>query len=413
MRPGSKATNTLFPVELAHFEVRRCFRNPRQGRGHGSGGIGDERLIQTYQQGLEMLYCALTSSPWSRPALNQITEVQVLDVTTIFPSISSPFTTENQEGIPYIVLPCRTSDPTREAERQWALATAVHEATHVFNCRERPLSSPYSARWGWFDEALAVFMEMQLITDYRDHFRLLGNWIERPELSLDDPVANYQAGQFVAYLAKRLGIEFVNRVWMESAPGETPFEAIARLLPEEEKFVSTDPDERDLFASGYCLDSWFLNDPTSSAYAPDLYARYGERAITESFVLRSGAKVGTNDKPAEQDTLNHLACRYYRFYLEGGVEQLSVELHSSDESGKSPLKAELAVVTKENQRGQAIPLRPASNNTGGKTLLTTRVKRINPDELDHFILVVTNCGIRAAPPLHDDGKKFTIKTSAM
>lgn len=373
--------------------------------------MGDERLIETYREGLEMLYNELTSLHWSRPAINRITEVQVLDVATIFPSIASPFTTENQ-GIPYIVLPCRTSDPTCEAERQWALATAVHEATHVFNYQQRPLHSPYSAKWAWFDEALAVFLEMQLIKDYRDHFRFLGTWIEKPELSLDDPVAGYQAGQFVAYLAKRLGIEFVNSVWTESAMQETPLEAIARLLPVGRKFVSADPDERDLFASGYCLDSWFLNDPNSRAYDPDVHARYGERAITEGFVLRPGAEVGASDKTREQDSLNHLACRYYRFYLEGGVKELMVELHASDKSGESTLKAELAVVTKEKRRGQVISLRPASNNTCGGSILTAHVKRVS-SKLDYFIMVVTNCGTRAVNPPHDDGKQFTIRASAI
>jgi hypothetical protein len=374
--------------------------------------VSDERLIKTYGQGLEMLYRAMTSPPWSRPEIGRVTDVHILDVAAIFPSWAYPFTAEDK-GVPYIVLPCRTSDPTHEAERQWALATAVHEATHVFNCQRRPLSSPYSAKWGWFDEALAVFMEMKLITDYHDHFRSLGIWTDIPELSLDDPIARYQAGRFVAYLAERESVEFVNRVWMDSMLEETPLEAIARLLPVGQKLVSADPDEQDLFASGYCLDSWFLNDPASLAYAPALYARYGERAITESFILCSGDRLETGAKTEAQDLLNHLACRYYRFYLEDEVKRLRIELQSPDEPEKSPFKAELAVVTKENRRGQVIPLRPASNNTSRQTLLTAYVKRADLNDLDHFILVVTNCGVRSGAPPHDDRKQFTIKASAV
>jgi hypothetical protein len=200
---------------------------------------------------------------------------------------------------------------------------------------------------------------------------------------------------------------------MESAERETPLETIARLLPEGQKLVSADPDERDLFASGYCLDSWFLNDPASPAYAPDLYIRYGERAITESFVLCPGNKVGTSDTSEEQDILDHLACRYYRFYLEEGVRQLSVELHSPDKLGESPLKAEIAVVTKEKRRGQVIPLRPVSDNLSRETLLSTCLKQIDQHQHDHFILVVTNCGARTFTPPHHDGKQFTIKAMAM
>src|SRR5262249_19078368 len=119
------------------------------------------------------------------------------------------------------------------------------------------------------------------------------------------------------------------------------------------------------------------------------------------------------DKPEEQDTLDHLACRYYRFYLEDGVKQLTVELYSSDRHGKSPLKAELAVVTKEKLRGQVIPLRPASNNVDETSIFIAQVTQINANNLDHFILVVTNCGTRAISPPHDDGKQFTIKAFAI
>jgi hypothetical protein len=247
MRLQYNLTEPMSFLRSEHFKINYSLRNPREGRGLGTGGVSEtNRLIEAYRDGLEMLYSELTSPPFSRSVLDRITEVYILDVASIFPAMSAPFTSEDQDGATYIVLPCRTSDPTCEAERQWALATAVHEATHVFNYHKRPLSSPYSARWGWFDDALAVFMEMRLINNYRDHFRFLGDWIEKPELSLDAPAANYQAGQFLAYLAKRLGVEFVNRVWMESEERENPFETITRLAPGGEKLVSADPYESDL-----------------------------------------------------------------------------------------------------------------------------------------------------------------------
>jgi hypothetical protein len=349
----------------------------------------------------------MTSTPWSRPDIKRKTLVQVLDVESIFPLNACPFTTEDQDGVPYIVLPCHSPHPLQEAEQQWALATALHEATHVFNCRIRPLSSPYSFYWAWFDEALAVYMET--LHKYRDNFRFLRTWIEKPELSLDNSDAYYQAGQFLAYLVGKMGVEFVNRVWMESAPGEKPFEAITRMLPANETLVSADPNKRDLFASGYCMDSWFLNDPASEMYSPELYRRFGERAVTESFVMKSGWKVETTDKPEEQEHLDHLACRYYRFYIKDNMEQLSVELHSPDEAGTSPLKAELASVTKEGRRERVISLLPAPGNSRKKTRLQTTVKTINPKQLDHFILTVTNCGVSRQ---HDDRKRYTIKASA-
>lgn len=396
-------------LESEHFRLNYSLRNPRSGDGLGPGGVGSIQLIEDYRQGLEAIYYVMTSQPWSRPELNCITEVYIQDV---FHGLSSPFATEDDKGIPYIVLPCRTSEPTNEAERQWALATAIHEATHVFNYCKRPLSSPYSEKWAWFDEGLAIFMETKMIADYRDHFRFMGDWIERPELSLDDSITNYQqAGQFVAYLVKRFEIDFVNRVWTESMEGETPLEAVARLLPKGQKLISADPDERDLFASGYCLDSWFLNDPASLAYNPDLYARYGERSITESFVLRPDDQIMTSNKMGEQSEVSHLACRCYRFYIEGKVTQLCIDLSSPGEPEKFPLKAELAFVTRENRRGQVLPLRPAPHHSNGETLLTIQVENISLDEVDHFILVVTNCGMSA--PRTSQGSRRTITIKAL
>jgi Family of unknown function (DUF6055) len=397
----------------SHFEIHYKSRNPRQGRGRGPDGVRGLELIEVYRQGLEMLEGTLTSPPWSRPAPEWTTEVRVLDLATHYPwSGGAPFTTENEQGRPIIILPSRTSEPTREAEKQWALATAVHEATHVFNCWIRPSSSLYSAKWEWFDEALAMFMEKMLIPNYHDHFRYLGNWIERPELSLDAPETSYQAVQFVAYLAKRLGTRFINRVWMEAEERESPFEAMARLLPKEQQLVSAAPGVRDLFASGYCLDSWFLNDPASPAYNQDLYERFGERAVTESFVLRPSQHVKTSGKYEERDALNRLACRYYRFYLEEEATQLHVTLHILDESEKPSLKAELAEVTKEGCQGTIVPLTPSSNLSSGRSIFSASVTPSDSNRFDCFLLVVTNCQTEFRPIHFDRKLRFVIEASA-
>jgi hypothetical protein len=288
----------------------------------------------------------------------------------------------------------------------------VHEATHVFNYCQRSLLSPYSGPWEWFDEGLAVFMEMELIAEYRDHHRFMGNWIEKPELSLDDSGASYQAARFIAYLAKRLGVEFVNRVWMESMEGETPFEAIARLLPKGVKLISADPEVRDLFSSGYCMDSWFMNDPCSPAYAPDLYTRFGERSITESFILKSGDWTQTSNKKEYLNSLGQLACKYYRFYFEGRVTQLRVEVGSPGESESCPLKAELALVTKDNLRARVIPLRTDDRRFKDQTLLTILVENIDQDEVDHIILVVTNCSISGATGARGNRRMIVVSAHA-
>jgi hypothetical protein len=389
--------------ETAHFRLYFWPRNQPAGRGHGINGSWQTNLLQTYAEGLELLYAALTAPPWSRPPLDRVVEVLVLDPATLFLGDGGPFTTVSATGEPYIVLPCRSFEPTLALETGWALAVAVHEATHVFNCQLRHLLDDVMAdHWAWFDEATALLAEQLLLPAQQDHFRFLGEWFAKPEIPLDDFNARYTAGQFVRYLAARFDLAFVNRVWLASLPAETPLAALTRLLPAGHTFLSAAPHISDVFASGYCLDSWFLNDPASAAYAPELYARYGERALSESFELQAGQSAETSD------ALDHLACRYYRFYLAGDVREIQLEITPAQ--AQAPLKAELVSVTKEQRRGVVTPLCPPDPT---RPVLAARLAQARTAAVDHFILVVTNCGTRAAQidPArpHDDQKWYALK----
>jgi hypothetical protein len=408
-----------------HFLIHYGLRNPMpmEGPGLGAHGVRDRVIVRTYLRSLERLYREMTAKPWSRkrPMVSEAgrIEVYVFDISELILADGSPFTSVADDK-PYICLPSGSYEPSRQAELHRAEAEAVHEATHVFNHSKRPLGDHYSAAWEWVDEALAVLMEISLIPGNQDHFRFLKNWVELPEVSLDNWAARYQAGLFACYLESKLP-GFLNQVWMKAELKESPLAAMKRLFRADKefvKFVSHHPDERDLFASGYCLDSYFLWDHNNDWFPPELCARFGERAVSESFIVRPGAKACS-----EKWQLDHLACRYFRIALKGEIENLRlevpIEMHGGDAPKMGELKAELAVVTDEMHKGKHWALRPAPAKGEGeeaRLVLDLPVAETDYDKADHLVLVVSNCGTHAATVKrdkpHDDKRKFRVTISA-
>jgi hypothetical protein len=390
-------------MESAHFLVRFGLRNPVTGKGLGPDGIRDRIVALTYIESLEKLYNVMINPPWSRqpPIIGDLgrTEVYVFD--------TSPFTASDDNGVPFICLSSRSNEPTTQSELHRAAAEAVHEATHVFNFRERPFPDPYTYPWEWFDEGFAVFMETLVVAGNPDYCRFLMNWIDIPETSLDDLNAKYQAGMFIRYLAKRFGYYFINDVWTKSMSTELPFEALDRLMPNQQKFISSDPNDRDVFASGYCIDPYFLWDPASACLAPEVLVRYGERTVSETFSLIRGQNVQAISK------LNHLACRYFRFFIGDAITSIEFTVQTSAPRPFAPLKAELAVVDNEMKRQALVPLLYVS---GSPQQVSAQLDLTNYDGIGHLVLAVSNCGLRAAKintriP-HDDGIDFIISVKS-
>jgi len=318
-----------------------------------------------------------------------------------------PFTTyDGTTKIPYIVLTSRNNEPTTQAELHRATSEAVHEATHLFNYSQRPLWDKIPAkRWEWFDEGLAVLMEMLVAKDNPDHFRFLMDWIDSPEVSLDldHPAVKYQAGMFIHYVKELLGSKFVNDVWVNSDPDEEPLRALQRLMPDGRKFFSSDAGVQDVFA-GYCIDPYCLWD-----HASEVFLRFGERAVRESLRLPD-----RNDGEIK-DSLDHLSCRYYRFYLNDGVDTLEVIMDVDSHFEDTPLKAQIAVVTKDRRRSVPEPLRPRANGMDGDSTLSCVLRGLNSAEIDHIVLVVSNCGTNLSLNSDfggDDGREYSFSGRA-
>jgi len=401
-------------VKSQHFIIHYGLRNPPVGRGLASDGVRDRVLVLTYLHALESLYNTMTSHPWGR----EPPEVDDSGRTHVYVFGDNPITTfDNDSLLPEIFLPCRSKEPTTQSELLRAAAEAVHEGAHLFNFRKRPYYDLSTEPWVWFDEGIAVLMETLVVAGNPDYCRFLVDWIDTPETPLDDEEAKYQSGMFVRYLAKMLGPEIVNQVWNESMPNEGPIEAMQRLMalmPRPETFLSADPAVKDIFASGYCLDPYFIWDHESASLAPDIFFRFGERAVSETFVLSPGSTVRA------EDALDHLACRYYRFYLKEGVGSVRVELMPEGRVNTTKLKGEVVAVTTERTRLLAVALSQVAEDSEGKESgrevpLSATLSLPSPEKIDHLVLVLSNCGVKSSTKFfndHDDDKGYFINVTA-
>ncbi|MBI1924556.1 hypothetical protein HYR99_09925 [Candidatus Poribacteria bacterium] len=77
-----------------------------------------------------------------------------------------------------------------------------------------------------------------------------------------------------------------------------------------------------------------------------------------------------------------------------------------------------ATMTKDMRRGIVEPLRPQSSpELQGSGQLSADLTQLEPEKIDHLVLVVSNCGCRAAqdnPDIeHDEGQAYTIEVSAV
>ncbi|HMG73136.1 MAG TPA: TIR domain-containing protein [Pyrinomonadaceae bacterium] len=391
-------------MESEHFVVHFALINPPTGRTAASDGVKDRSLVRTYLDALERCYEVMTSEPWIRePPI-----VGPQGKTAVFVVESAPFTSTDLQMVPYICLPSGNNEPTNKAELDRAAAEAVHEAVHIFNYRERPFHDSYSGAWEWYDCALASFVETIVLPENVDYLRFVDDWIRKPESPLDELDIKNQGFVFIQYLANRMGLDFVNRVWTEALRKESPLDAIARMLPNEQRFVSYEPHHKDIFGSGYCMDSYFFDDSSSKCYMPRAFERYGSRAVAESILL------GGEDTKTITDSIDHLACKYYRLCLKDGVQKKQIRLYLKTAGSAAPLKAEATVVKSNGQRlfTESLRMKPAEDATGGEQLISNI--SLSSSDTDHVILVVSNCGLRSAQNAdeHDDNRKFEIIISA-
>jgi len=379
--------------ESEHYVVRYCLRDPYIGKGNGPRGVANHLLTVCYIENLERLYAAL-SGPlvgWIRkPALK--TQVHLLDLDDL--PDRSPLAALDSHGVPFIVLPCRSLEPSPQMAQQRAAVEAIHEGTHTFSFTSRNFQPPSAAehlvadQWYWFNEATSVFMEGFLMPTNPESIRFVRNWSDSPHIPLDRPSAVYESGMFARYLARRFDPGLIAEMWNRSAPLETPFDILDSLVASREPHLkSPDPKNRCPIFREYCVDSYFVWDHRSVGFAADVYARFGNRALAESVRPEPGKPV---QLAAEVD---HLACHYYRVWLACGVQSIQIEL-----STHSPeVNADAAVIKRDTGRDPVQPVAPA-----------TVLAPLNLDTVDHIIIVVSNTGLGA----WHDAQPYTLRITA-
>ena len=388
--------------ETSCFTLHYAESNPTCHGGCRPESNCDPNLVLTYLHALEIVSDIMKEPPWSRwESIDEHVPVYVLDIQSSLGWPNCPFTSMDENGFPYIVLCNKNPEPTVHRYHERASAESIHEATHVFNWLKYPKRLDDYGSWSWVDEGIAVYIEYLVMHGNPDYLRFTMNWCDTPQTPLNASQALYESFMFIRYLARRFGTHAVNELWANSLEQETPFQALDRMLPHWNNaplpFSNPVLTEEDLFASGYCLDSYFLADPKSHGFAHDVYQRYTCRAETWSFLLDAG-------KPQIcEDILDPLACHYFRLYPKHGVKTVTIQLQTPGVDKETSLKAEVAVVTRDLQKGNVYKFTASPNPVNQDIILSTAFPApADLDTVDHLVLVVTNCGRRPSQPEIDE-----------
>lgn len=415
-----------------NFVIHFDYCNALNRRGMGSDGIRIEKLIAHYLEHLELSRSKLRAAPFNRnqPHVEQDgkTHVFVLDTRRI--GGNGAFTIQAGDALPIqvvyneqefvygvdapvIFLPSRFPDNIKLSDAlELASVYAVHEVVHIFGFTDLHHAKRISD-WEWFDEAYATWIETQLLPARKNYLLLMLAWVDHPSLALMAGLS-YRHMPLINYISQLEPDDpLLSRVWSSLDPRETALEALARHLEMKDLiFVSADLQIDDIFASGYCIDSYFLWDSNSKAHNPDIYRRFGPRTLTHRWQL-DNAPISSSIYE-----LQSLACRYYRFDLPPEkICEFDVVIQLKDEEPLHELKAFLVEVTAETKaKGAVTPLVAQSNtSTSLSVRLTQEDKTLNIEATDHYVLVVVNCDTSPRNEFDDDNEfpciRYEIKAS--
>ncbi len=390
----------MFPYDFSIFPIQRDvdifrmhyeYKNPIGTRGFGIDGISDHQLPEAYAQGLHAASRDLVDRGWARP--EGLIKVYLMEPASLVPVFTDPFTyPDHRNDLPVIILPAQQEEPVSGHAMKKAFLDAKHEAVHAMNYRYRPWKT--DSDWHWIDEATCTYMEILEGYSKPDWLRWAHRWINCPEISIDDHNNECQQGFLLHYLEDKYP-GFIQRLWTEGSPGdgESPLEGISRAL-NGTTFASADSEVEDVFASQYCVDSYFVHQ-----LFPDVAQRYGERTLAW-FVGRDMFSPGNECLILPDQIINHLACKYYRFDLPEGIQQITFQIESpAITHSDCPLKAITLLVSKNDaQMLNSVPdtrfnLKTSFSQKPDLSTLGISIPMTQYSEIDHVVLTVVNCGL--------------------
>ena len=381
---------------------RRRFSNQAPASGEAQAGITaywspqhgvrDMAVVIEYAEALQQAYSELTGHLFGWPALQCLPrDVYIYSMAGGTVGYAMPVAHGGFIGLHSGGSEARLMDATDRRK-----ATAVHELAHLFQFDAQPPPT-----WRGFNEATACATASFILDQNPTHFRNLPAWFFRPEESLDASTATcgYRQWLFIAYLFRRFGPELITNVYMRHAAtgSRDPMVVLAQVIESlEAGVVLASAADDDVFSLGFCPDAYFLNDPEAELYYPELFQRFGERAVADSFVDYPVVKA------AGKEAIHHLGCRYYRFRPQEGKSALSVTVQFVGGSSEQ-LRGELIGVSADMCRrsSERLVRDPACNG------MRAEVTGFSCSDLDHAVLVLANCAHGDGWVDHDD-VTFTI-----
>jgi hypothetical protein len=318
--------------------------------------------------------------------------------------------------VPMIALPSRSREPEMSVAASQVRSEIAHELSHFFNSRflpyrringETKMHDPWAGSWLWLDEGMAVASEADFSANEaakadglkigKDWLRYGLDWVDHPERSLDAPGTEYQAAFFVRYMNRLMnGPHFLNHVWQKSASvwepeikncrtAITALQEELKTLPNPRVLCSAT--DHDVFAGGYCFDSYFLNSKGSPGCEPEVFGRFSGRAVTQTWPMEKRSDWPQGE--TESYSLPGLACRYFRFVPAKKPAKLKVRVRAP--AGHA-LKAELSFAV-----GDPEALSPGARCVRMDGSLACELPGFSAESCRHAVLVVTNCAIGDSP----------------
>lgn len=303
-------------------QVRRFLRDEREAAGFclrfippsaraGAAAVHavrDASALDLYARALSWAMKRLTAAPIGLLAPARPIIVYVFEIAE-WRGSSSPVTLGDTE----LALPARSDFSTIEQECKYRVSAAVHEMTHAI-CANQPkmsfVSMADTPSWTWLAEATAVWVESRLdarasheagLPHSMEWLSFGIDWCDFPCAPVDHPLAKYQAFLFLHYLTSMFGEKFLGCLWREGNADQDSWLQVEQL---------TGKTRDELFAD-YAKHSYLMNDPTGSCYAPEIYARFGGRAVTRRSVVHPGDVLDC------ESSVHPLGCHYFSLCSDG------------------------------------------------------------------------------------------------
>jgi Family of unknown function (DUF6055) len=364
-------------LKTEHFEIRYGPYDAGHSAQGGYRGYRELGLVEAYADGLETGFNMLQRDIFKETKPLCPIRVAIFHLPDYPSGQGNRPATLPTCGPSRIILSNRSCEITEEARVDRAKTEAVHEVCHVFQFDRRPPRFDLrGSSWDWITEATAAYCEQFVYPRGKEGCFYCQDWLDSPEVSLD--VQGYSSSMFMRWLDRRSRTYSIGQIWENAEQADRPLDVVERLTGHSTEELFTD----------YARDAYFLRDPDSHCFLPEVHSLWGSREIRKDFILPKDS--GQQFK----GTINHLAAMYFAVRIDTTVSVMESLLECKLES--EVLRAQIVVVKPDLHRGVSTEM--MGSNPG---ILSGKINSYGTD-VDHFVVVVSN-GSR-----HLDGVPFIL-----